>query len=141
MIPSCLAIDVGTERVGVATNVGSLVLPGEVISRASFANWLQKEAPAHTFLIVGLPIDLQGQLGVAAKSVVSFVQSLSIDEQVVIRFVDERLTTAIAGRRLRDAGKNSRNSRGIIDAQAAAEILELALSVNPNQPGRNLDEF
>lgn len=122
-------------------NVGTLVLPKLVVSRGALLNWLKTEAPSYDRLIVGLPIDLQGQIGLAAKSVIEYVDSLGLGSSTPIRYVDERLTTALATRRLVDAGKTSRESRRIIDAQAAAEILELALAADSADPGRKLDEF
>lgn len=141
MIPSCLALDIGTERVGIAINVGSLVLPKEVVPRGELKVWLQENAPPFDYLVVGLPIDLRGEQGPAAKNVLNFLQSLELNPHVTLRFVDERLTTALAARRLRESGRNSKSSRQVVDAQAAAEILEAAISLNPSLPGKGIDEF
>jgi putative Holliday junction resolvase len=43
-------------------------------------------------------------------------------------FVDERLSTVDAARKLREAGKSSRDSKSLIDSMAAVAILESGLS-------------
>jgi putative Holliday junction resolvase len=43
--------------------------------------------------------------------------------------VDERLTTVEASRRLREGGRRAKQQRSVIDAAAAAAILEHALAV------------
>jgi hypothetical protein len=61
-----------------------------------------------------------------------------------VRLIDERLTTVSATANLRLAGKTAKNSRSIIDQEAAAIILEQALAgekATGNQPGRPLTEF
>ena len=141
MIPRCLALDVGSMRIGVAVNVGELVLAKESVTRSDFMSWYRDSAPPHDLLLVGIPVDLDGSLGLAASQVMSFVDEIPVPDVVEVRFVDERLTTALASRRLREVGRNSKSSRGVIDAQAAAEILEIALAANLTSPGRKIDEF
>ena len=48
---------------------------------------------------------------------------------VPVRLVDERLTTVEASRRLREGGRKAKQQRSVIDAAAAAAILEHALGV------------
>ena len=141
MIPKCLALDIGSTRIGVAVNIGELVLPRESIPRRDFEAWYRNEAPSHDVLLVGLPLALDGSLALAASQVIAFVEQLTPPDGTELRFVDERLTTVIANRRLREAGRDSKSQRSVVDAQAAAEILEGALAINPNSPGRKLDEF
>ena len=139
--PKCLGIDVGSVRVGTARNVGSLVLPGEVIERTSFKDWLSAHMSDFDLLVFGLPIDLRGDLGTAAASVLEYVDSLELPDSVEIRFVDERLSTSSSQRILRDAGKSTRDTRGSLDAHAAAELLTQAIRMNPVKPGRTLDDW
>jgi putative Holliday junction resolvase len=141
VIPKCLAIDFGTERIGTAVNVGELVLPGETISTQEFPQWYVGNAPDHLFLVVGLPIDLGGQRAIAASKVLQFAESLDLRDGVKIRYVDERLTTAMAQKRLRSVGKNSRTSKPLVDAVSAAVILETAIQMNPLTPGKDIDEL
>jgi putative Holliday junction resolvase len=51
--------------------------------------------------------------------------------------IDERLSSVSAQRQLREAGRSAKDSRSAIDQVAAIGILELALSIERHQAGRN----
>jgi len=74
---------------------------------------------------------------------VDFAKRLRGLTELPINFIDERLTTKTAQARLHQAGKNSRSSKGLIDAQAAALILEFALESERDGKlaGKSLEEF
>ena len=59
-----------------------------------------------------------------------------------VRLIDERLTSRQAAGNLRQAGKNSKQQKGIIDASAAAVILDFALSseISGRLAGKTLEE-
>ena len=79
-------------------------------------------------LIVGNPVSLRGRAELASQSVRERAHQLAqVLPDVPLRLVDERLTTASALRQLQASGKNSRQARHFIDAQAAVGILEFAL--------------
>ncbi len=123
-----LAVDVGQSRVGLAISEGSLVLPLEVIPAGeSAANQVLELARARGVeaIYVGLPLSLTGSFTASTQNSVEFAKRLGAEFEV--RMIDERLTTKSAQSRLREGGKNSKQSRGIVDAQAAALILEFAL--------------
>lgn len=123
-----LAVDVGQSRVGLAISEGSLVLPLEVIPAGeSAANQVLELARARGVeaIYVGLPLSLSGSFTASTQNSVEFANRLGAEFEV--RMIDERLTTKSAQSRLREGGKNSKQSRGIVDAQAAALILEFAL--------------
>ena len=54
-------------------------------------------------------------------------------QSIPIVRIDERLTTVSASKSLQSAGKNAKQSKGIIDAAAAATILEMALMQERSQ--------
>lgn len=137
----CLAIDLGSERVGMAFNVGSLVLAKEAIPRTSLEEWLHQHSTEYEVILFGLPLNLDGSFGIAAKSVVTAVEEIRDDLNAPIRFVDERLSTVVAQRRLQEVGLNSKSGRDKIDSEAAVEILKHAISENPERPGRDLDDI
>lgn len=123
-----LAVDVGQSRIGLAISEGSLVLPLEVIpAGASAANQVLELARDRGVgaIYVGLPLSLNGSFTPSTTNSVDFAKRLGADFEV--RLIDERLTTKTAQSRLREGGKNSKQSRGIVDAQAAALILEFAI--------------
>lgn len=123
-----LAVDVGQSRVGLAISEGSLALPLEVIPAGeSAANQVLELARARGVeaIYVGLPLSLSGSFTASTQNSVEFAKRLGAEFEV--RMIDERLTTKSAQSRLREGGKNSKQSRGVVDAQAAALILEFAL--------------
>jgi putative pre-16S rRNA nuclease len=80
-------------------------------------------------VVVGLPTSLSGSEGPAATKVRAQAGRLAAATAVPVRLVDERLTTVEASRRLREGGRRAKQQRNVIDAAAAAGILEHALSV------------
>lgn len=123
-----LAVDVGQSRIGLAISEGSLVLPLEVIPAGeSAANHVLELARDRGVgaIYVGLPLSLNGSFTPSTTNSVDFAKRLGADFEV--RLIDERLTTKTAQSRLREGGKSSKQSRGIVDAQAAALILEFAI--------------
>jgi putative Holliday junction resolvase len=79
-------------------------------------------------IYIGEPKHLSGSEGTAVSKAKEFATSLSGQSSVPIIFVDERLSTVDAQRRLREAGKNSKESKVLIDSMAAVAILESGLA-------------
>ncbi|MGL4400126.1 MAG: Holliday junction resolvase RuvX [Luteolibacter sp.] len=80
---------------------------------------------AHT-LVVGLPIRMDGTEGASAAKVRAFASLLHERIPALpLVFVDETLTTSTAASKLREAGRNARQQKSIIDQAAAVEILNL----------------
>lgn len=80
-------------------------------------------------VIVGLPVNLQGQSTASTTDAVDFATSLAGLVGVPVRTVDERLSTRSAARDLHDSGRSARSQRSIIDQQAAVIILQQALEI------------
>ncbi len=80
-------------------------------------------------VLVGFPRSLSGGEGPAAAKARERAQRLAAAIGVPVRLVDERLTTVTASQRLRASGKRARQQRTLIDAAAAAAILEQALAI------------
>ena len=79
-------------------------------------------------VIVGLPTSLSGREGPAAVSARTFAEELAGRlTPIPVRLVDERFTTTQAHDALRRGGKDSRARRQIVDAAAAAVLLQAAL--------------
>lgn len=140
-----LGIDPGEKRVGVAISSGALVLarPAVALSQAiqSISQTVADEQV--TAVVVGLPLQLDGQLGPAAQKALALARELSAQIAVPVLMLDERLTTKSAAGKLRDAGHSSRSSKALIDSQAACELLEHALErvVRGANLGQSLDEL
>jgi putative holliday junction resolvase len=139
-----IGVDVGSVRIGVAACDPGAVLatPVETVKRG--AGDLERlvelatEREAIEF-VVGLPTGLSGRPGPAVEAVNAFVGRLAVVTTLPIRLVDERLTTASAGRSLQAAGRSAKKSRAVIDQQAAVVILQDAIDAERSgstPPGR-----
>jgi putative Holliday junction resolvase len=74
-------------------------------------------------IIIGLPKNMDGTLGASAAKAKAFGEQLAkVVPTIKIQFWDERLTTREAQRVLHTAGKNTKQSKKMID-QVAAQIL------------------
>src|ERR1700753_1566227 len=128
-----LAVDVGSVGVGVARSDpdGVLASPLEVIRHGrDDLDRLAGLTADHEALevIVGLPTTLAGRQGQGATSARQVAVSLAERiAPVPVRLFDERFTTTTAHAALRQGGKNSKARRNLVDAAAAAVLLQAAL--------------
>lgn len=127
-----LGIDVGTVRIGVARSDpdGILAVPVTVVARgAGDFEAIADIAQEYDVLevLVGLPVTLRGEEGAAATAAREFAVELLRYVTVPVRLVDERLSTVAAQRSLHDAGRNTRSSKSVIDAAAAAYMVQGAI--------------
>jgi putative Holliday junction resolvase len=79
-------------------------------------------------IYLGKPKHLSGADGDSVAKVEVFASSIREVTATPIYFVDERLTTVDAQRKLREAGKSAKESRSLIDSMAAVAILEAGLA-------------
>ena len=82
-------------------------------------------------IVVGNPLQLNGEPGIASSNVTQFVEVLESKTSVPIQLWDERLSTAQAERLMIGAGTRRSNRRKSIDKIAAALILQSFLDANP----------
>ncbi len=126
-----LALDVGTVRVGVARSDhhGMLATPVETIARGAgdLARALELAAEMDAIeIVVGLPLALSGRETASTDDARGFAQRLA-NAGAPVRLVDERLSTVSAASQLRQAGRNAKSSRSVVDQVAAVIILQHAL--------------
>lgn len=76
---------------------------------------------------VGLPINMSGTQGESAQKAKAFAESLTESFAIDVEFIDERLSTVSAQRKLKEAGLSTRDSKDLIDSMAAVSILEQGL--------------
>src|SRR5436189_583056 len=124
-----LAIDFGLARIGVAVSdeLQLLAHPLETIaanerSIARVAEIVRERNVDH--VVVGIPRQLSGKIGVAATEALRFAEKLRAILPCPVVAWDERLTTVAAHRALREAGKRTRHTRGYVDQVAAQMILQ-----------------
>lgn len=130
-----LAIDVGKARIGVARSdpMGSMAVPLETVRRAnageSDVERIRSLCDEYNAVeaYVGLPLNLQGQRTPSTEDAEQFAERLAGCLPVQVRLVDERLSTVSAQGQLQQAGKNTKQSRSIIDQAAAVVILQHVL--------------
>lgn len=127
-----LGIDVGAVRVGVALSDpdGVLATPLVTVPRdiaggtdlATIAGLVAEHDVVG--IVVGLPRTLAGREGPAAEAARAFATALADRVTVPIAFSDERLTTVVATRQLRESGRRGRRQRAVVDQVAAVAILQ-----------------
>lgn len=127
-----LGIDHGDARVGIAAtdDFGILAHPVETIDQAKVDS-IERIAEIAALrkirtLVVGLPVRLDGSEGGSAIKVRAFAEKIRVRlPDISLVFIDESLTTTSAASKLRDAGRNARQQKAVIDQVAAMEILNL----------------
>jgi putative Holliday junction resolvase len=125
------ALDLGKRRIGIAVadNEGLAVHPLGAIERRSLVRDLESiRARLVEFevsqVIVGLPLNMDGSVGPAARAAETFAARLHEACGLPVELFDERLSSFEAEERLRElSGKRARD-KGTVDAVAASVILE-----------------
>jgi putative Holliday junction resolvase len=129
-----IAFDYGDSRIGVAIcdPDGILATPLPFLDSrhpklsSSIEELFSEYEPIAIYL--GLPKHMSGQDGEAVAKVKEFSLLLSSLTQSEISLIDERLSTVDAQRKLRESGKNAKESKLLIDSMAAVAILESGLA-------------
>lgn len=137
-----LGLDLGDVRIGVALSdperrlavpIGTVHVgrpPGELRAIAGLVN-----EHGATLIVLGLPLSMSGERGPRAQLTESFAETLRTFVAVPVALIDERLSTAEAERALRTAGVRGKDRRAVVDASAAAVILQGWLDANrPGEP-------
>ncbi len=137
-----IGVDMGSVRVGLAASDpdGILASPVTVVRREPAATdtgcaAADLEAIAGLVadrdaveVLVGRPRSLSGRGGPAERSARAYAADVAARvAPTPVRLVDERFSTVTASRRLRAAGRSARAQRPVVDAAAAAVLLQSAL--------------
>lgn len=127
-----LGIDLGAKRIGVAVSdsSGTVATPLVVIARSrsrrtdheAIARLVREEEAVA--VVVGLPLNMDGSRGPAARAAASEAEVLGTVVGVPVHLHDERLTTVTAERALREGGVRGRDRRSVVDKIAAAVLLQ-----------------
>jgi putative Holliday junction resolvase len=126
-----LGLDLGRARIGLALadDVLRTARPLETVSRRGdaadlarlreiVAEWEVSQA------VVGLPLNMDGTEGGSARLARAFARKMAEELALQVELFDERLSTFEAEVRLRERGVDARAQRAVIDAEAAAVILQ-----------------
>jgi putative Holliday junction resolvase len=135
-----MALDVGTKRIGIAVAdpTETFALPVGTVNRtnirvdlAALAEYFESYVVQE--LVVGDPVSLSGERGIAATNMDAFVEKLRTVFSGTIHRIDERMTTAQATKTLIAADVSRKKRKESVDKMAAALILETYLARKRNQ--------
>jgi len=125
------ALDLGKRRIGIAIadDAGLAVHPIGALERRSLvrdlelirARLLEFEV---SHIVVGLPLNMDGSAGPAARAAETFASRLREACGVPVDLFDERLTSFEAEERLKELSGRRARDKGTVDAVAASIILE-----------------
>lgn len=127
-----LGVDPGTKRIGLAVSdlSGTIASPLTVLQRSRSAQHdlheiarVAREEEAEV-IVVGLPINMDGSEGPAAKRARADAERLATVAGVPVELHDERRTTVSADRSMLEAGLNAIERRQRVDKVAAAIMLQ-----------------
>jgi putative Holliday junction resolvase len=137
-----LGVDLGERRIGLALGdtTTRVATPLTVVTRrgdrtvehGAIGDVAQEWEVA--LLVVGLPLSLDGHRGRAALAAEEEAGALGGATGLEVAFYDERFTTVSAERSLRQGGLGGRKRRKVIDAVAAAVLLQGWLDAHPGPP-------
>ena len=137
---SIAALDLGRRRIGVAvTDAASMgAHPLGIVERRALKHDIDaiaamvRDRDVNT-IIVGLPLNMDGSEGPAARGARKFAERLAEKLGVDVEMFDERLTSFEARERLADMPARKGTRKTGLDALAAVVILEGWMHANPDK--------
>jgi putative Holliday junction resolvase len=127
-----LAVDVGDKRIGTAVSDESgtiaqglevLLATGSLTGDVDAIAGLARRSNA-SLVVVGLPKNLDGSLGVRAQKIVALADAVKQATGLPVELWDERFSTNEAHRILDMASVKRKKRKGFIDVMAAQIILQ-----------------
>lgn len=127
-----LGVDLGTRRIGIALSdrSGTIASPLTVVHRTGSVARDHRAiaelvvAEEAEIVVVGLPLNMDGSRGPAARAAVAEAEALATVVGVPVLTSDERRTTVTADRVLMEARLDARERRAVVDKVAAAVMLQ-----------------
>jgi putative Holliday junction resolvase len=126
-----LAIDYGRKRTGIAVSDTMQIIANGLTTVAGgelqefILNYVKTEPVER--IVVGMPKQMNNEASENMKYITAFVRTLKKQlPDMPIEFVDERFTSVLAQRTMRDAGlkKKARQNKALIDEISATIILQ-----------------
>jgi putative Holliday junction resolvase len=127
-----LGLDLGSKRIGVAVadRTGTVASPLSVLQRSgsqkrdhlAIAQLVEEEDAV--IVVVGLPLNMNGSSGPAAKAAIDEAAALATVVSVRVVTFDERRTTVTADKAMIEANMRAQARRRIVDKIAAAVMLQ-----------------
>ena len=127
-----LGIDLGSKRIGIAVSdrSGTIASPLTVVQRSGSTQADHRRIAALVdeeeaeLVVVGLPYNMDGSRGPAARAALAEARTLSTVLDVPVETHDERRTTVTADAALIERGMRAPERRRVIDKVAAAVMLQ-----------------
>ncbi|MEY2402174.1 MAG: putative pre6S rRNA nuclease [Ilumatobacteraceae bacterium] len=127
-----LGLDLGSKRIGVAIGdrTGTIASPLQVLQRSGSTRRdhqaiaelvIEEEAD---IVVVGLPLNMNGTSGPAAKAAIDEAAAMATVVGVPVVTFDERRTTVTADNAMMEAKMRAQARRRIVDKIAAAVMLQ-----------------
>ena len=147
-LPRHLAVDYGERRIGLAISdpSGMIASPvGHILRRAGkrppVAEIIRRaEALEAQGFVLGLPLDEAGNETPRSREVRTVAQALEQRTGLAVMLVDERYTTSIALRAVRELGGSTKGRAGDVDALSATVLLQHALRLSSSVPQSDGDD-
>jgi len=131
-VSRALGLDLGSKRIGVAVGdrTGTIASPLSVLQRSgsvrrdheAIAKLVAEEEAE--IVVVGLPLNMSGSSGPAARAAVAEAAALATVVGVPVVTFDERRTTVTADQAMIAADMRAQARRRIVDKIAAAVMLQ-----------------
>ena len=139
-----LAIDFGTRRIGLAVSdaLGITAQGIATLERTCLEDDLRHieklvEEYSADRIVLGNPLSHRGTETAMSERVASFAEKLRRRLNCPVELLDERLTTAQAGRVLRESGIGIEKRRRAVDRVAATLLLQSYLDRRANEAERD----
>lgn len=140
-----LGVDPGSKRIGIAVSdmSGTIASPLTVVHRSRSRQHdlheiarIARDEEAEV-IVIGLPLNMDGTEGKAAKAAIAEGRRLATLVDVPIEMHDERRTTVMADRAMIEGGLNAIERRKIVDKVAAAVMLQSWLDARAARAARD----
>jgi putative Holliday junction resolvase len=130
-----MAIDWGERRIGLAISdpTGTIASPAGAIERragkrAPVAELVRRATALEALgIVMGLPLDGEGEDTARSLECRRVAHELARRTSLPVALVDERFTTAVALRAVREMGGKTRERKADVDALAATVLLQQAM--------------
>lgn len=127
-----IGFDFGEKRIGVATSDPESILVSPHATILNDDKLTEKLIEIFNgikpiYAVVGNPRHLSGENSSKSTQAIDFAELIKSIFSGPIYLVDERLSTTNAYSQMREAGKNIKESKAVIDQIAAVNILESAI--------------
>jgi putative Holliday junction resolvase len=139
-----LGIDLGSRRIGVAVSdgLGLTAQPRATIARHGGMRDIDAIAAAvrdadADRIVLGLPLDCEGQEGPAAQRARAFGDKLAAALHLPVELIDESFSTVEAEEVLLAADVSRARRKQVVDKMAAAVILQRWLDANRGKTEKN----